>query len=203
MIELFELDTTSLGGEVYYFSNNTNELGGDIVWRGQTYARMPIEASGFEFSSQGKLPRPTLRIANVDQFIGAITRTYDDLVGCKVTRRRTFAKFLDAVNFTAGNSTADPTAELPADIYYVERKVNENKLSIEWELAAAIDLSGVMLPGRQILANLCPWKFKGAECGYTGGQATCNKTLQRCEAIWGEGVVLPYGGFPAAGLRRS
>lgn len=200
MIELFEIE---VDGGTYRFSNNTNESGGDIVWQGQTYSRMPIEASGFEFSGQGKLPRPTLRIANVDQVIGGITRTYGDLLGCKVIRRRTFAKFLDAVNFTGGNTTADPTAELPQDIYYVERKVSENKLQIEWELAAAVDLQGVQLPGRQIIANLCPWTFKGTECGYTGGTTTCSKTLQACETIWGAGAVLPFGGFPSAGLRRS
>lgn len=200
MIELFEIE---VGGSTYRFSNDTNESGGDIVWQGQTYTTLPVEAGGFEFNVNGKLPRPSLRIANVNQFIGGITRDNDDLVGCKVTRRRTFAKFLDAVNFVGGNPTADATAELPVDIYYVERKVSENKFQIEWELAAALDLSGVMLPARQIMANLCPWTFKGAECGYTGGETTCSKTLQRCEEIWGEGTVLPYGGFPAAGLRRS
>lgn len=200
MIEMFELE---VGANVYRFSNQTNESGGDIVWQGQTYTRMPIEANGFEFSTQGKLPRPTIRISNVTQFIGGIVRNNDDLVGCKVTRRRTFAKFIDSVNFVGGNPTADATAELPVDIYYVERKVSENKIMIEWELATSLDLSGVMLPARQIMANLCPWQFKSAECGYTGGITTCTKTLQACEAVWGDGAVLPYGGFPAAGLHRS
>jgi lambda family phage minor tail protein L len=201
VIQLFELAEPPGWTNVYRFSNTLNENGTDVVWNGQTYQTLPVEAEGFEFGGS-KMPRPTLRISNIGQVVGALTRASDDLVGWRVTRRRTFAKFLDAVNFIAGNPNADPTAEIPPDIYYVERKTSENKLAIEWELAAALDLSGVMLPGRQIIANMCLWVFKGTECGYAGAEVSCTKTLQSCEALW-PNVPIPFGGFPAAGLRRS
>lgn len=202
----YELDLMAQGGGIFRFSNGTNELGTDMVWQGSVYYRIPIEAQGFDISGTGKLPRPTLRVANVNQYIGGLSRLYGGLVGCKLTRRRTFAKYLDAVNFTGGNPTADSTAEFAPDVFYVERLVTENKFKMEWELVAALDLSGIMIPKRQIIANTCTIAYKGPECGYIGGISTCDKglnTANGCSVHFGATAELPYGGFPAAGLRRS
>lgn len=217
LVELFELDATSIGGGVTRFHNGVNELGADVVWQGNTYNRFPIEAQGFEFSGKGQLPRPTLRVANVTGLLGALVRTYQDLIGAKLTRKRTLLKYLDAVNFTGGvNPSADPTAALPDDVYFIDRKAAENKILIEFELAAAFDVAGVQLPRRYIVQNVCPWRYRGAECGYTGtayfntldqpvgslAQDVCGKRLSSCKARFGQNAELPFGGFPAAGLIR-
>lgn len=217
LVELFELDCTTVGGDVLRFHNGSNELNGDVVFNGLTYTAYPIQARGFEFSGKGQLPRPSLTVANVTGLLGALVRTYEDLVGCKLTRRRTMVKYLDAVNFTGGvNPTADPTAQLPEDVYFIDRKSTENKLVIEFELAAAFDIAGVQLPRRYIVQNVCAFKYRGGECGYTGtayfdssdqpvGSASldvCGKRLSSCKARFGEYAGLPFGGFPAAGLTR-
>jgi lambda family phage minor tail protein L len=203
LIALFELDLSAQGGGMYRFHNGSNEFGTDVVWQGNTYARIPVQVTGFEFSGAGKLPRPRLAVANVSQFIGGIARTYGNFIGCKITRRRTFAKYLDAANFINGNDLADPSAEFPLDIFFVEQMTKETKEVMEWELAAALDLEGVGLPNRQIIANVCPWVYMGAECGYVGGLPTCLKTLADCKTHFGANEELPFGGFAAAGLRRS
>jgi lambda family phage minor tail protein L len=158
-----------------------------------------------------------MRVSNVIGIITALVLAYDDLLGAKVTRKRTMSKYLDAVNFTGGvNPDADPDAEFPDDIYFIEHKVNENKYMVEFELSASFDVQGVKLPRRQIIQNICPWKYRGAECGYTGtnyfdsndvavGSSSldvCGKRLTSCEARFGTNAELPYGGFPAAGLVR-
>lgn len=99
IIELFEFDATSIGGSVYRFHAGKNKITTDIVWAGNTYSAFPIEASGFEWNGKGQLPRPTLRVANVLGTMSSLILAFDDLVGCKVTRIRTLAKYLDAVNF--------------------------------------------------------------------------------------------------------
>jgi lambda family phage minor tail protein L len=217
IIELFEIDTTAVGGGIYRFHPGKNNLVTDVVWQGNTYVAFPIEASGFEWSGRGQLPRPKLTVANVLGTISALVVANDDLIGCKVTRIRTLAKFLDAVNFPGSvNATADPTAEFARDIYYIDRKGNENRETVDFELAASIDLAGVQLPRRQIVQNYCPWKYRGSECGYTGtnyfdtndapvasaGLDVCGKRLSSCRARFGQTAELPYGGFPAAGLLR-
>jgi lambda family phage minor tail protein L len=125
------------------------------------------------------------------------------------------AKYLDAVNFDgAVNPNADPTAEFADDIYFIEQKVNENKNFVEFELTSSFDVQGVRLPRRQIVQNICPWKYRGAECGYTGtnyfdindnvvgslAADVCGKRLTSCQLRFGDYAELPYGGFPAAGL---
>ncbi len=217
IVELYELDATALGGTITRMHAGTNELRQAVVWQGNTYNPLPIEVSGFEFSGRGQLPRPTVKIANVSGLIGALVRELDDLLGAKFTRKRTLVKFLDAVNFPGGvNPTADPTAALPDDVFFVDRKASENKVVIEFELAASFDVAGVTLPRRYIVQNVCPWRYRGAECGYTGtsyfdsadnavGSAeldVCGKRLSSCKLRFGQNAPLPYGGFPAAGLTR-
>jgi len=217
VVELFELNATSIGGAINRFHAGTNELRQPVTWQGLVYQPMPIEASGFEFTGRGQFPRPSLRVANVTGLLGALVRSYQDLIGAKVTRRRTLVKYLDAVNFPGGvNPAADPNTHLPDDIYYVDRKSLENKVLIEFELAAACDVAGVQLPRRYIVQNVCPWLYRGAECSYTGASYfdtndqpvgspaldVCGKRLSSCKARFGQYAELPFGGYPAAGLVR-
>lgn len=211
LIELYVLDLSLFGETPLYFHAGTNELSQPLTWQGQIYTPLPVESEGFDVSGKGVLPRPKIRVANVGGLFSAELRTNDDLVGCKVIRKRTFMKYLDAVNFPGGvNPDADPNQHLPDDLWYVDRKLTENRYVVEWELASAFDLQGVMLPGRQVIQNACPWKYRSAECGYAGGyfdandQPTtnssldvCGKRLGSCKVRFVSGVI-PFGGFPGA-----
>lgn len=217
LVELFEIDLSPIGiAEQYYFHNGVNELGNDVVFNAITYTRYPIEASGFEKASSGQQPRPVLRAANIDGLLGALARENQDLVRAKVIRRRTFAKYLDAVNFDDGNPEADPNAAFEDEIWFIERKSAENKLFVEWELASALDLEGVQLPRRLCIQNTCMWKtiggYRGPYCGYAGGAVAdkndapttdinldmCGGRLNSCRLRFGNGE-LPFGGFPGVG----
>ena len=217
VIELFVLDLSLFNEGVVRFHAGTNELCRQVVWQGNIYEPFPIQAEGFEFNGNGQVPRPKLKVANVTGSITALILSYQDLVGAKVTRKRTLLKYLDAVNFASGaNSTADPSAEFAEDVYFIDRKSRETRDVVEFELAAAFDLEGVSLPRRQIVQNVCPWQYRGAECGYTGtayfnandetvssrAQDACGKRLVSCQKRFGANAELPFGGFPAAGLIR-
>ena len=217
VIELFVMDLTLFNEGVVRFHAGTNELRRQVVWQGNIYEPFPIQAEGFEFNGNGQVPRPKLKVANVTGGITALILSYQDLVGAKVTRKRTLLKYLDAVNFASGaNSTADPSAEFADDVYFIDRKSRETRDVVEFELAAAFDLEGVSLPRRQIVQNVCPWQYRGAECGYTGTayfnandetvssrvQDACGKRLVSCQKRFGANAELPFGGFPAAGLIR-
>lgn len=217
VIELFVLELSLFGQGMIFFHAGTNALQQRLVWQGKAYDAFPIQVEGFEFNGNGQIPRPKLKVANVTGAITALVLTYQDLVGAKITRKRTLAKYLDAVNFPGSvNPTADPSAEFADDIYYIDRKSRETRDVIEFELAASFDLEGVNLPRRQIVQNVCPWRYRSSECGYTGthyfdandqrvtpsSQDTCGKRLSSCQARFGQTAELPFGGFPAAGLFR-
>jgi lambda family phage minor tail protein L len=216
LIELFALDLGKYGGPVLRWHSGTNELTGDVVWQGLTYTRFPVEALGFDKRSVGTTPRPTIKASNTGGILAAQSRTYGDFMGCKLNRKRTFARYLDAVNFAAGNASADVNQSFPDDIFYVDRKAAENPVFIEWELAAAFDMTGVKLPRRQVIQNCCAWIYRNSECGYTGGAVAledgtptavlandkCGKRLTDCRLRYPAPATLPYGGFAGTGLIR-
>ncbi len=161
IIELFTITTDlTLHGsaQTYRFHNGTNALGNnDIIWAGDTYIKLPIQAEGFAFQ-KGQLPRPTLTISNTLGTITAIllnvnkVTTGNDLTGATVTRIRTLARYLDANNFPNNTNplgTPDPTAEFPQEIYKIDRKSAENREVVSFELAAVFDLAGIRSPKRQ------------------------------------------------------
>ena len=127
LIELFELTTdAALHGSAttYRFHAGTNEINnGNIIWDGNTYIAIPLEADGFKYAN-GQLPRPTLTISNVTNVITAILLNVNqvtpgnDLTGVIVKRRTTLARFLDAANFdpVATTTTTTTTVADPSDI---------------------------------------------------------------------------------------
>ena len=161
IIELFtlQLDNSLHGATTIYRFHAGSSLkdNGEIVWAGNTYQRFPIKAEGFAFR-QGQLPRPTLTVSNALGTITAIllnvntTTAGNDLTGATVTRIRTLARFLDAVNFPGDINpygTPDATAEFPQEIYKIDRKSAENRDTVQFELASVFDLAGIRAPNRQ------------------------------------------------------
>ncbi len=215
LIELFVLDLGKFGGGTFFFHAGTNQLGNDVIWQGKTYVRLPIEATGFDKRATGSMPRPTMKVSNINGLMGAESRNFNDFLGCKIIRKRTFARFLDSVNFTKGNFEASPEQSFSDETWLIDRKANENASYIEYELASPMDMIGVMLPRRQVIQNCCTWVYRSPECGYAGGPVAknddtattdaslddCSKKLTGCRLRYGNGV-LPYGGFPGCGLIR-
>ena len=220
IIELFELhlDNTLHGStDVYRFHAGANAaIDGNVVFDGNTYTRIPVKADDFEFTNTGTLPRPKLTISNLDGTMTTLlllvnaTTAGNDLGGAEVRRIRTLKKFLD------GESAADPNAKFPDEIWYVDRKSNESRDSVTFELASKFDLAGQKLPKRQVVANVCQWKYRSAECSYTGSNYfdvngntvstlaadVCGKRIASCKLRFGQNGQLPFGSFPGAGLTK-
>tara|TARA_R100000353_G_scaffold147261_1_gene105854 strand:- start:131 stop:952 length:822 start_codon:yes stop_codon:yes gene_type:complete len=145
---------------VYLFhAGNNMKDSTDIIWQSNTYTRMPCKAEGFKYTGKGKLPRPTITFSNLLGTITAIlqltnqTTAFSDLAGAKVTRRRTLARFLDKENFSSDVNpfgTPDPSAEFPREIYFIERKVAENKNIVSFEMVGSFDLFGVAAPKKLV-----------------------------------------------------
>ena len=119
VIELFtlELNQTLHGSNtIYRFHNGANlNANGEVVWAGNSYQRFPIQCEGFEFTGTGTLPRPIISVSNILGTLTTImqdvnqTTVGNDLNGAKLTRIRTLARFLDAVNFAPQTVTSTST----------------------------------------------------------------------------------------------
>ena len=211
LIELFEIDLTSVANDlgisssgaslIFRFHNQIKLVTTSIFWQEKEYVAAPISANGFEITSQGTLPTPKLNITVSEAGIPLLsalknyTRVLGDLVGSKVTRKRTFARFLDASNFNENNLPADfspnPLIEFPYDIYYINRKSKEDKYTIEYELNSVLDLEGINLPRRQILSKRCVACYRGEGCLY-------EYNIRRNDDIHGEFAILPNEAPPVA-----
>lgn len=211
LLDLWEIDLRAIGGERHFFCNQTNEKGQAVVWQGRAYEPWPIRADGFELNAQGAGNRPRLNVSNIGGFVTAAAERYQQLVGAAVVRRQVYARFLDAVNFSDGNAAADPGQEAVSR-YVVERMVALTAETAAFELAAPAETDGALIPARFMLANVCGFRYRGEECGYTGkavadrfdrptndpAKDRCSGTLTGCRARFGATAVLPYGGFASA-----
>jgi len=268
VIELFELHLdSSLHGssDVYRFhagmSKNDRNQDINVVFNGNKYTRLPIKAEGFEYTSTGTLPRPTLTVSNIDSTMTVLlalvnkTTAGNDLGGAEVKRIRTLKKYLDDINFrfnnsaitqsgntlttqggtvfnfpTVGNPSGvpDPNVQFPQERWFIDRKANESRDAVTFELASKFDLAGQKLPKRQVIANVCQWIYKSSECGYnpatgpgktiagvnytrfdvnnngvtTDADDVCGKRIASCKCRFGDNAELPFGSFPGAGLTK-
>ena len=178
LIELFEIQVGEGRGVKRFHPGKIIDK--DIVLNKKTYYCLPLEATGFESKGDGALPRPKLIIANPDGLISDLIKREDDMIGHTFKRIRIFLKFLDEVNFPEevnpfGNS--DPESRFDDDLYVFNRKISENKYFIEFELVSPLEVENYKLPARIMIANYCPWKYRGIGCRYGGrGDYTGPKT---------------------------
>ena len=172
LLELFQIDGTFLGiPDIYYFTNGTNPIGGKIIFNTQQYDPMAIAVESVEIDGKGSLPRPKLTVSNVGGLLSPILYQFDNLIGAKVTRRKVFGRFIDAANFPGGINpygTPDTTA-FTDDLFFINRKLTENREFIQFELATVLEIDGTKLPSRQVLATICPFRFRDSTtCAYSG-----------------------------------
>lgn len=160
LLELFILDSSDQGGGILRFYSGVGENNQPVRYQGEVYNPFPVQVTGFESKSQGSPPRPSVAFANVHGVFTGLGLLFDDLIGSKFIRRKVYARFLD------GADEADPLAHFPDDVFVLERKSRENKLVVEYEMGICIDVEGVKLPRRQVLANSCTFKYRGPDCGF-------------------------------------
>jgi lambda family phage minor tail protein L len=214
LVVLYQLDTIRLGGPIFYFASAT-DFDRQIFWGGQQYSPLPMEATGFEYTTRGALPQPTVTISNIYGAGNLLLDSYRGLVGATVTRILTLARFLD------DGETPDGSAFIQRDVFVVAQKTSHTAVAIAFKLASRMDQEGTMLPRRQMLRDVCSHTYRFfdtdhfdyslASCPYTGpgyfntaDQPTtpdldiCSRSQAGCTARFGS-LPLPARFFPGVG----
>jgi lambda family phage minor tail protein L len=150
IIELFELDCTQLGGTIYRFSPQLGANNQPITFNNQIWNPLPIMIEGLNYSGSEAPAKPSITLSNVSKVMLPAVINQGDIVGAKLTRWRTFAKYLSTGSQPSG------TSFLPRDIWYIERKEHHNKLSIKWMLTSELNKANRKLPRRLFLKRDFP-----------------------------------------------
>lgn len=220
LVTMYQIDFTPIGSATSFAFSPY----GDCVFQGVNYVGLDIETEGWEYNGSGVLPQPKLRMSNATRLFSAAVLSYNDCIGAKVTRIRTYEKYLD------GQPLADPSACFAPDVYVVEQKTAHDKTMIEWTLSSSMDQQGRQIPGRQVIRDICMWRYRiwnpltqafdytNASCPYVGagmfdqkGNAVTDPTLDDCshristgcKTRFGQNAVLPFGGFPGVSRVRT
>lgn len=146
LIDLYKLDCTSIGGSIYYFTN-TPATGGSLSFASISYSCIPIQTAGWDFTSTGTTPKPTLTVSNTSKTLLSVVISLGDLVGATLTRWRVLAKHLD------NGPNPDSSKFLGPEVYIIEQKTSHNNMLIQWQLTSILDRMGMMIPRRQVLKD--------------------------------------------------
>jgi lambda family phage minor tail protein L len=195
IIELFEVNAQKYGAGIYRFHSGKVHSG-DLIHNGKIYKSIPVEIESVEIKGDGTLPRPTLRIANVDGFISDQINGRDDFVGLHFVRKRIFLKYLDADNFFDNKNpfgNPDISARFPDDKFIINQKVLEDKNVVEFELVSILEMDTVKIPSRQVISNYCTWVYRGYGCNYGNSSAHLQERFTNTNSDQARGIPIADG----------
>lgn len=167
---LYKIDLKEKGE--YLFHAGENGYKKNIVFDKREYDFFPISVEGFEIPGDNRLPRPKMTLSNHLGVVSLRLAYFKDFVNHKVTRIKTFVKYLDHENFpNSRNPYVDPDSGVTfqEDVFYVNEKTQENNSIVQFELVSILELESASIPNRKIYSNNCTWQYRSQlGCKYSG-----------------------------------
>ena len=154
----------------------------DITWDGETWQAFPFEINEITEIS-GERPRVEVRVANASREMELYLHEYDYY--CKTTGYAAITCNIYVINTL---NLASATPEVMHEFLLLQPKSNSRWVT--FILGANAPWTLRFPPHRMVPS--CRWRFKSTECGYSGGESTCDKTLPRCRVL---GNSERWGGF--------
>lgn len=183
VVELFALDLEGAGGGAVLRFTPGPWGGGPAVYKGLSHQPCPIRVTGLRSGGSGAPARPRLELSRLDATVAAALAGGDDWRGAKLTRLRTLERHLD------GAEDPDPDRHWPPESWRVDRLLERTAATVAWALAVPFDVGRRQLPGRQMLAAVCNWRYRAWDPDANGGAGAWDYSAAEC----------PYAGIaPAA-----
>lgn len=153
----------------------------DIVWDGHTWGAFPFELDEISDKSVAEVPQVVVRVGNASRAMVPYLEGTAGGVGAEVTIRVVHSKHLDLAAV--------------AEFIFMVNSVKVDSQWVTFTLGAHNPFRR-RFPQHRFIKNYCRWRFKSAECGYTGSLSTCGKTLTECRS---RNNSRRFGGFPSVG----
>lgn len=151
----------------------------DIVYAGNTYEKGTFDVS-FSTTS-GEVPQVTLSVNDYTQALQFYMEGFGGGVGSNVT--------LYVVNGGALDKPPEVMEFFQITGATAQDYVQQFQLGAENTLARTF-------PARRQNKDFCAWRYKSADCGYTGLLATCDLTLQGANGCAAHANAINFGGCP-------
>ena len=167
VLDLYELELESSEG--YLRFHGSKNFDKNITFQNQEYTFIPCELSNLQSSSNGVQAKPTLKIANINNYISLVLKDRGDLIGKSFIRKKILAKDLDLSNFTDGINPFGISSfktYISYDKFLINLKKSENKEFVELELATKVDIQNLNLPTRKVTNDTYAWGFRCYGCNY-------------------------------------
>lgn len=161
--------------ETLYLANNTE----NVVFGGQTYIAFPFRID-LRYEA-GAVPEITMSATDFQSVLLGKLNTYAGATGSRVT-----ITIVNTANLAQG-------AEVEEVFEVIGTSASEWVISIR--LGAESPLAR-QFPARTQMKDRCSWKYKSAECGYTGSMPTCDLSLQGANGCAAHNNTINFGGFP-------
>lgn len=168
---MLEIQLPSVVRLVY---NNEN-----ITWKGNVWQSFPMKLGEANEESNGSDPNLSVQVDNVAQGMTYYVEDAKGAVGTPVILR-------------VVNSENLPNGEADLEEYYVVTECKVNEQWVTFTLGNEYS-ARTRRPLYRYMKNNCPFAYKGLRCGYSGGIASCQHTLQDCR---NHGNSERFGGFP-------
>lgn len=174
-IEIFD-STSQTFVETVYVANNTES----VVFAGQTYVAFPFTIE-LRYEA-GAIPDISMSAVDFQKVLLGKLNAYGGATGSRVT----------IVIANTGNLSAGAEIE---EVFEVT-----SASASEWKITLRLGAESVIsrqFPARTQMKDRCSWRYKSAECGYTGGLASCDLSLQGANGCAAHNNTINFGGFPA------
>lgn len=167
---LYYANTTD-GDPITYYKPGTSTS--------QIYTPAPFSVGEVDSNIKGEVGQLELTFSNIDRTIGGYLHSYDGVRGGKVNVIKVFRGGLN-----------DPDSNM-TDTYYIDSAALGEKV-VKFTLTSKFNVQTINLPLRSYRRDMCTWEFKSTECGYSGAETSCNKTINQCKSY---GNDHRFGGF--------
>lgn len=183
---LLDITIPGLADHVRITSN-----GEDITWNGFTWLTFPFDIGELNEEGKGELPQWEIKLDNRQRVIERYLQDYDQYLKINGIEGNEIKCECHVVN------TKDLLNPEPVKTVYFELSQPSTTPELATFTLAADSPFNIVTPKRRFIKTFCYWKFKGIECGYSGAETTCDKTLTRCKQL---NNSPRFGGFPGVGV---
>ena len=160
--------------ETIYVTNSDES----VEWNGNTYVRYPFEV---ELKQEAKeMPELTLSMQDVSGLLHARVTQYRGAVGFRV-------------RVIGMNADTMDEPEIQEDFFVLSS--NQNDFTVSFQIGTAQSTMSAFPPRRQF-RDVCAWRYKGDECGYSGEMPTCSRSYNGTNGCIAHNNGRRYGGFP-------